>query len=123
MSGDRITLSIPHEEGFEHVAQLVLSGVAARLNLTYESLDDLQVALDSLLKRAEGEGEVTVDLRVGQDAISARVGPFNGTISAELEREPGAEEVGLRRVLDTVVDEVAVEGPWVVLTKRVGRGA
>ena len=121
MSGDRITLSIPQEEGFAHVAQLVLSGVAARLNITYESLDDLQVALESLLQRAEGGGDVTVDLRIDEDAISARVGPFNGTISAELEREPGAQEVGLRRVLDTVVDEVSVEGPWVVLTKKVGR--
>jgi hypothetical protein len=121
VSGDRITLSIPHEEGFEHVAQLVLSGVAARLNITFESLDDLQVALESLLQRAHGEGDVTVDLRVGEDAIFARVGPFNGTISAELEREPRAEDFGLRRVLETVVDDVAVEGPWVVLTKKVGR--
>ncbi|MGB2952004.1 MAG: hypothetical protein WBB74_01280 [Gaiellaceae bacterium] len=120
MSGDRITLSIPREEGFEHVAQLVLSGVAARLNVTFESLDDLQVALESLLRRAESDGDLTVDLRLEDEAISARVGPFNGTLRAELERETG-DDVGLRRVLETVVDEVTLDGAWVELTKKIER--
>ena len=52
MKGDQITLTIPREQPFHEVAHLVLGGVAARLNLTFESLDDLETALDAVLERA-----------------------------------------------------------------------
>ena len=45
-------LTIPRDEGFGNVAQLVLAGVAARLNLTYEVLDDLGTALATLLEES-----------------------------------------------------------------------
>jgi hypothetical protein len=59
---------------------------------------------------------------VQDDAIEARVGPFpDGRVRAELEHDEGA--VGLRRVLDAVVDRVALraddDGDWVTLTKTV----
>ena len=57
MTADRIVLTIPHDEGFENVAQLVLAGVAARLNFTYEVVDDLGTALETLLERRGEEGE------------------------------------------------------------------
>jgi hypothetical protein len=121
-AGDRIVLTIPRADGFEDVAQLVLGGVAARLNLTYESLDDLGTALATLLERGGDEGELTVELAVGADTMTALVGPFRGgLVLAELERP--SEGVGLRRVLQTVVDNFgAVErddGEWVELQKRV----
>ena len=123
MSADEIVLTIPREEGFAHVAQLVLGGVAARLNLTYENLDDLEVALESLLERADAAGDVNVALRVEDDAIRTTVGPFRGeSLKRELERE-ARNEVGLRRVLETVVDAFKLDerddGVWVELTKGV----
>jgi hypothetical protein len=122
MAADEIILTIPRGDEFQHVAQLVLGGVAARVNLSFESLDDLATALESLLERAERNGELTVALRVGEDAISAEVGPFHdGRLRSDLEQGP-ADDFGLRRILDTVVDEVAVGkrdgGDWVHLTKR-----
>ena len=122
MTGDEITLTIPREESFHEVAHLVLGGVAARLNLSFESLDDLETALDAVLERAAENGDVTVKLRLEDSAIHALVGPFAGErLRAELEREPD-EGVGLRRILDTVVDayELDEEG-WLELVKRVGQ--
>jgi hypothetical protein len=121
---DRIVLTIPRDEGFENVAQLVLAGVAARLNLTYEMMDDLGTALATLLERRGEDGELTVELEVGEDIVTAVLGPFRGdALRTELERQNGG--VGLRRVLETVVDGfAAVEregGVWVELQKRVER--
>jgi anti-sigma regulatory factor (Ser/Thr protein kinase) len=121
-SGDEITLTIPREESFHHVAHLVLGGMAARLDLTYENLDDLEVALSALLERAQDDGDLTVTLRAREGAFQARVGPFRGdAMRRELEREMG-EGVGLRRVLQTVVDRVELDERngehWVELTKR-----
>jgi hypothetical protein len=121
VTGDEIVLTIPREESFHEVAHLVLGGVAARLNLSFESLDDLETALDAVLERAAANGDVTVKLRLTDSAIHALVGPFaGGRLRAELEREPG-EGVSLRRVLDTVVDgyELDQDG-WLELVKRVG---
>jgi hypothetical protein len=121
VTADRIILTIPRDEGFENVAQLVLAGVAARLNFSYEVVDDLGTALETLLER-RGEGELTVELEVGEDTVKAALGPFVGEgLQAELERPD--DGVGLRRVLETVVDRfAAVEregGGWIELEKRV----
>ncbi|HSB39353.1 MAG TPA: hypothetical protein VLD13_09725 [Gaiellaceae bacterium] len=123
MTGDEITLTIPREEPFHEVAHLVLGGVAARLNLTFESIDDLETALDAVLERAAEDGEVTVRLRLEEGAIVTVVGPFAADgLRAELERE-SANDVTLRRVLDTVVDGYELRGDgWLELTKDVAEG-
>lgn len=120
---DRIVLTIPSAAGFEDVAQLVLGGVAARLNLTYENLDDLGTALATLLERRD-EAQVTVELELDDDAVTASIGPLDETVVAEIETvEDG---VGLRRVLETVTDRfgaVRRDGQaWVELEKTVHRG-
>jgi len=120
MTGDEISLTIPREEPFNEVAHLVLGGVAARLNLTFESIDDLETALDAVLERAAEDGEVTVKLRLEEGAIVTCVGPFaTDRLRAELERD-AADEVTLRRILDTVVDRYDLDGDgWIELTKDV----
>ena len=122
MTGDEITLTIPRDASFHEVAHLVLGGVAARLNLSFESLDDLETALNAVLERAATDGEVTVRLHLTGEAIVTRVGPFSSDrLRAELERDPG-EAVTLRRVLDTVVDDYGLDvDGWIQLTKRVER--
>ena len=121
LAGDRIVVTIPREEGFEDVAQLVLGGVASRLNLTYESFDDLGTGVATLLQRGAVDGSLTVEVAVGADRITTVIGPFpSGAVKGELERPD--DGVGLRRVLETVVDSFqAVErsdGEWVELQKR-----
>ena len=122
MTGDEITLTIPREQPFHEVAHLVLAGFAARQNLTFDSLDDLETALDAVLERAEMviDGHVTVRLRLEDGKICAAVGPLPvERLRAELEREPGGS-VTLRRILDTVVDDYELDGEgWLELTQHV----
>ena len=117
MKGDMIKLTIPREQPFNEVAHLVIGGVAARLNLTFESIDDLETALDAVLEHAPADGEVTVELVLDDGAIVTRVGPFStDTLRAELDRDE--DVVGLRRILDTVVDRYELGGEgWLELTK------
>lgn len=124
MSPDEITLHLPRERPFFGVAQLVVGGLAVRLDLSFEQLEDLQVALGELLEQHETEREITVSVRVEGDTIHALLGPFDRSLEQELARDSG-DAVGLRRVLETVVDGVEVKNrdgqPWVELTKAMKR--
>ena len=119
---DEIMLRLPRERPFYRIAHLVLGGLAVRLDLTFEHLEDLQVALAELLERQEDDADVFLTVRVRGEAIEAVVGPFDDGVRRELEREDG-DDVGLRRVLETVVDRVELTerdgGQWVELTKNV----
>jgi hypothetical protein len=119
---DQITLTMPRERAFFGVARLVLAGLAARLDVTVDHLEDLELALDALLERRGGPPEVTVTLGVQGDELQASVGPFtDGGLRDELQGEP-AEALSLRRLLDAVVDRYEVVdrdgGAWVDLSKR-----
>ena len=119
-----VTLTIPRDREFAQIAHLVLGGIALRFDLTFETLEDLQVALAGLLEREEAEGDVTVRLRASEGLIEGSVGPFRSeSLRGELER--GVDVTGLRRVLETVVDEVELaerEGAqWVDFRKNVSR--
>jgi hypothetical protein len=120
VTGDEIILTIPAEQPFHEVAHLVLGGVAARLDLTFEGLDDLETALDALLERSAADGEVTVRLRIEDSSIHAVVGPFAfDQLRDELDGDPG-DSVTLRRILDTVVDRYELdEDGWLELRKDV----
>jgi hypothetical protein len=117
---DEITLTIPREREFHDVAHLVLGGLALRLNLTLENLEDLQIAVEAILERAEDDrDEVTVTMSMDDGEVHGRIGPVD--LGDELTRDDGGA-LGLRRVLDTVVDGVEVEGEWVRFTKKVTPG-
>src|SRR5690349_18800253 len=124
MTGDEITLTIPREQPFHEVAHLVLGGFAARVNLTFESLDDLETALNAVLERASNNGPVTVKLRLDDGRICTSVGPLPvEALRHELDRDPGGD-VTLRRILDTVVDGYELDGEgWLELTKNVEQGS
>jgi hypothetical protein len=124
---DQITLTMPRERPFFGVARLVLAGLATRLDVTVESLEELELALDGLLDRRDGGTEVTVSLDIADNELHATVGPFRGqALRTELEGELG-ESMSLRRLLDAVVDGYEVadrdDGVWVELRKRVERAA
>ena len=116
---DQITLVLPAQEDFHHIAHLVVGGLGARLELTYEQLEDLQVALEALLGCRDDDGDISVGIAVHDDRVRTTIGPFAADALGELERDNG--ELGLRRVLETVSDSVEVEerngGSWVELSK------
>jgi hypothetical protein len=120
-----IELRIPNERPFHGVARLVVGGLAARHNFSYEALEDLQLALVTVL---EGDGystaaEIRVELEVTDEAIAMAIGPLNGeAVRADLEESPDGD-LGLGRLLGTLVEDAGVEaredGDWLRLSKRV----
>lgn len=122
---DTVRLTIPRDVPYHGVARLVVGGLAARLAFSYEALEDMQLAADSLLaNEAYAAGpELTIELNVREDGIELRAGPVAEAFRAELEREvPESEGVGLRRLLSTVAEGVGIEsedgGEWLRLEKR-----
>ena len=126
MTSEQIALTLPADDAFQRVAHLVLGGLASRHDLTVETLEDLTLALDSLLERyGDGVDEVTLRMRFDGDVITMDVGPFSGNdVRAEIEHESD-RALDLHRILAAVCDDVSVGerdgGQWVELTKRVGR--
>ena len=113
---DQITLTLPRDRELYRVAHLVLGGLALRLDLTIETLEDLQLALSAILDRADANGEVTVTMTLRDGTLETRVGPVH--LAEELARAQG-DELDLRRILWTVVDDVQVDGDHVRLIKKV----
>ena len=119
MSGDEIALMLPADDEFRGVAHLVVGGLAVRLDLTFEHLEDLELALDTLLERTSPLDEVTLRVKVLDGELRTTVGPLH-SVRAEL--EGGGDELSLARILATVCDTVEISdrdgAEWVELTKR-----
>ena len=117
---DEITLVVPAQEDFRSIVHLVIGGLAVRLDLTMDALEDLQVALDALLVRRDDEGDVVVRVVFDEQVMRATVGPLPSAILEDIERD--ANELGLRRVLETVCETFELEErngeAWVELTKQ-----
>jgi hypothetical protein len=123
VKGDTIRLTLPRGAEFRRVALLVVGGLAVRLNLTLESLEDLEIAVESLLERGRRGETVTLELKVADGSIEAAVGPLDETVHAELSGGDAAAGMSLRRVLETVTDRFEVvdrDGTaWLSVEKRV----
>jgi hypothetical protein len=101
----------------------VLSGLGIRLNLTIEHLEDLELAVDAVLERSREEEEnVTIAVSVSERQLETLIGPMRDGVRAEL-AAPEGDDVGLRRILDALVDEVELTerdgGDWLKLTKKI----
>ncbi|MBC7461707.1 MAG: hypothetical protein H7287_10130 [Thermoleophilia bacterium] len=127
---DSVLLSFPRDSRYYAVARLVVGGIAAPLQMSYDELDDLQLAISSLLDHEDlalgaPDEEVQLRLTVDDRQLSAAIGCFAvGSLDRAFERSAQqGGEMGLRRLLDTIVDDVAVDsssgGEWVTLTKHV----
>ena len=120
-----VELETPIGREWEPVVRLVLGGVADRLGLGFEELDDLQLAVERLLAEAGAQPSVKLVLELSADRVRAHVGPLReATIAAALQGPSVPGQLGLRRVLETVVDSFGVDeaegGELVVrLEKRV----
>ena len=122
---DTITLTLPASEDLVGVAMLVLGGIAVRLDLSFESLEDLELGVESLLGRVRDGEAATLVVDVGDQSLTASVGPVDGA-AVRSELEDDSDAVGLRRVLSTVADRyelVERDGAsWLAIEKGVGQG-
>jgi hypothetical protein len=117
---DEIRLVIPAEEDFRPIAHLVTGGLAMRLDVTYDELDDLQLGIEALLALRDDSDELVVSLSGDDGALHVSLGPFAPKVLHSDETDGGLD---LQRVLDTVCDAHGIEerdgAAWVELTKKV----
>jgi hypothetical protein len=93
---DRIVLEIPGDSRLRGVASLVLGGIGSRIELPYEKVDELQLAVLTVLGACDVEA-ATIEVEIGETGVLVNVGPLPvGTASAP----------GLRAVLERLVDGV-----------------
>ena len=94
MNTDAITLQIPPDKQFHGVARLVVGGLAARLDLSYEHLEDLQLALATVLDNGYSTGSnVTVKLAVNPGSVAMAIGPLARGSSARRPRKTGRRDL------------------------------
>ena len=117
---EEIRLVIPAEEDFRPIVHLVTGGLASRLDVTYDDLEDIQVAVDAVLALRDDEGDVTVVLTAEPELVRVAIGPFEPEALDSSDAPEGA--LDLQLVLETVTDtyefEARDDGAWVELTKR-----
>jgi anti-sigma regulatory factor (Ser/Thr protein kinase) len=120
---EEIRLVIPAEEDFRPIAHLVTGGLATRLDVTYDDLDDLQVAIEALLALRDDADDLVVSLAADDGVLRASLGPFAPETLRDGRSVGG---LGLSRVLETVCDTHEIDerkdGAWVELTKRMATG-
>jgi hypothetical protein len=125
---ESIELTLPAGREWHAVARLVLGGVADRLNLSFEDLDDLQLAVERLLVEAATQDTVQIRIDVLERGVRVGVGPLAERTLADALQGPDAApgELTLRRILQTVVDSFGVEegenGGIVVRLQKAVRG-
>ena len=120
MTADEIRLVIPAEEPFRPIVHLVAGGFASRLDVTYEDLEDIQVAVDAVLALRDDDADLTVVLSAEPGVVRAAIGPFEPEALHRDDASGGS--LDLQRVLETVCDTHEFEsregGAWIELTKR-----
>src|SRR5688500_17907223 len=111
MQPEAIDLTLPAAREWHAVARLVLGGVADRMNLSFEDLDDLQLAVERLLVEAASQETVQMRIDIVDHGVRVGVGPLVERTIADALQGPDAApgELTLRRILQTVVDSFAVE--------------
>ena len=79
-SFDFIELKVPAKADYIGVVRLTVSGIATRMNFSYEEMEDLKVAISEAMSNAtehaykqEGEGEITVGFGLYQDRLEVMI--------------------------------------------------
>ncbi len=126
---DAVTLTLPFARPYYGVVRLVAGGLAARLDLSFEELGDVQIALESVLtNEAYAAGrDVTVMLAMAAGGLELSIGPLDAArlaqdLDSDLDESGG---VSLRRLLTTLMAGFEVDhrdgGDWLRMTKDVAR--
>lgn len=118
-----ISLSVPADAEYLHVLRSVTAGVAARLEIGFDDVDDLRIAVTEacswLLSLGTGAPSLVLGITPSDEGLTVVV-----EVDAELADWPfeGSHETLAWRVISGLVDEAHEElrdrRPTIVLTKR-----
>ncbi|MCA1833805.1 MAG: ATP-binding protein [Actinomycetota bacterium] len=118
-----IIVQIPARPEFVHVLRSAVASVAARLDFTYDAIDDLRIAVDEACAHLLGVSPVAskMTLRMTPDGHDLVVLAFTDA-EPQAWPPPGAKQTLAWQVLSALADEVVFEreglGPALRLTKR-----
>jgi hypothetical protein len=120
-----VTLTLPGERPYIGIARMFVGGLAARLDLGYEAMDDLQLALESVLLKSELGEEVTLEAQLEDTGVCILVGPFAADPLAVTVGSGDALE--LERLLSALVagaeSTMRDDGCWLRLDVRIPASA
>ena len=97
---DCIVVEFPSGDGYRSVGRLVLGGLVSRFELPVDRVEDLLLAVESLLQQRLAGDTVRLEATAAPDGLRLRVGPFGGSPMGD---------PGVSRVLTRLVDEVSEE--------------
>ena len=113
-----ITVDWPSDPSYRSVGRLVLGGVAARLDVAVDRIDELGLALDNLARVHVPEGRLPLRVVVEDIALHATVGPF----SSNPVSDPAVLRI-VERLVDGVGSSEDAAGHRVSLTLTRGTAA
>ena len=109
---DLIRLEVTATPAAMPVVRMVLGGVAARVDLSLDEIDDLNVAVEQLLSAASDSGEDPrheLSIEVVDDGVSVSAGPFRSSaLRARLAGDDAGTGFDLKTVMRGVVESVEV---------------
>lgn len=121
-----VTVSVPARPDYIHVLRSVVAAVAARAGFTYDSIDDLRLAVDEasaqLLSFAAPALNLTLQITLTQEGGVEVVASTDADIATGVWPPEGAERTLTWQVLSALADEAHFErldsGPALRLRKR-----
>ena len=95
---DTVIVEFPATEGYRGVGRLVLGGLASRFELPVDRVEDLLLAVESVLVHGIEGDIVRLTVDAGDEALRVRLGPL---------ADGGVNDPALERVLRPLVDEAS----------------
>ena len=105
-----IRLSVPAQADYVHVLRSVIASVAAKLNFSYDDIEDLRLAVDEACAYLLG-------LRDASTTLTLSITPSDGTVdvvasvqgAGGAEQAPGAQANMMWHLLGALTDEARFE--------------
>lgn len=121
---DTVTVTVPPDPEFLHILRQLTGGVAARLRLTIDDIEDLKLAVDeaasAMITRLPASSEITLAMDTNDATLRATV---SSDASTEAWPIPGLLDSLSWKVITGLVGEASAERdengrPSIVLLKR-----
>ena len=112
---DMVELRVPADPAYLTVVRTASAGLAARLDLTLDEIEDLRIAVDEactlLLGPSPDSGDLTATFRLGEGTLEVEVrGP-----AQELPERSSFAWAVLEALVGEVFTGTSADGAWIVL--------